>query len=262
MGYVAAGGPQAIEALSHYSQMWDGASISVNRITRVAASPRRPVLTLVVAPQPVVLDDLREGALGRLIQRQGFLSRFLFVRPDTSRGRRRDTSPAIPDGVRLRYAENMRAMMVIANTRQQEIKSVGPMGSPTWRDFFADVERRRAPGGDLGNDPTLAAWAGRVRQSVGRIAGVLHVAEHAGRLRDQTFGRPLDHETVDRAVTLGRWLIDHGRVVLVGREDHEPDRILGHIRANIGHRLASNTCWFAFASKYCFTVLQHPWCPR
>ena len=125
-------------------------------------------------------------------------------------------------------------MMIVANANHHAIKSVGTLGGHTWQGFHDEVEQRLGPGGDL---EAVRAWASRVRQSTGRIAGILHVARHAGRYVEGSFDEALDEETITRAVTLGRWIIDHGRTLVrpsEERQSRDDDRVLGYIRSRYG----------------------------
>lgn len=210
--HVASGGPKAVASLANYNSMWSGEDIQQARIGRTASSAIRPVLTLVVAPQPEAFAEICSGRLGRLIERTGFLMRCWFCHPRSNIGRRAPRSQPIPDDVRLAYEENLRAMFATANTNVLQPHTLRLESHREWEAFFTDVERRRARGGDLHR---LAGWATRVRQGTARIAGMLHVAQHAGEFREETFRRPVSRETFERAIEIGRWQLEHGRSVLL-----------------------------------------------
>jgi hypothetical protein len=71
--------------------------------------------------------------------------------------------------------------------------------------FKAGLEPRLGPGGDLS---PFADWGNKLPGTVARFAGVLHLADHGGQ---EAFLRPITVETVDRAVAIGRYAIEHAR---------------------------------------------------
>lgn len=214
--YIAGAGAGAVNSLSVFNQMFGGEPLHEARIGRAAGSPTRPVLTLVVAPQPAALDELRRGRFGRLIDQQGFLPRCLFAQPESRIGHRQAVSPAIPDRVRVNYAENLRAMLVAGNVSPNRPRTLHGDSYAAWQPFWEDIESRIRPSGDLHE---LRAWASRVRESTGRIAGILHMARYAGEMRERACDRPVSTDTFERAVEIGRWVLEHGRGVLLARPD-------------------------------------------
>jgi hypothetical protein len=204
---------RALEPLGNYNSMWSGEDIHVERIGRTAASAVRPILTVAVSPQPQAFAEIRGGRLGQLVERTGFLLRCLYCRPASNVGLQVPRSQAVPPDIQAAYDESLRAMLMVACATPGQRQVLQVEDYAAWDRFFLDVETRRGQGGDLEDH---AAWATRVRQSTARIAGVLHVALHAGELRDETFRRPVSRETMDQAIEIGRWQLDHGRRVLSG----------------------------------------------
>ena len=72
---------------------------------------------------------------------------------------------------------------------------------------FADwLEPKLAPTGELGH---IADWAGKLAGQVLRIAGNLHLADHAG--HPAPWDLPVAGETLERAIAIGHYLIAHAR---------------------------------------------------
>jgi len=228
--HIAGGGPRAVGALANFNSMWDGEPIHEDRVGSLPGSPDRPVLTLVVAPQPAALQEVRRGNLGRLVEHTGFLLRCLLYQAPSNVGQLQPRSQLVDERTRILYAENLRAMLSVgaASAAPPTPRTLTPTSYVAWDAFFTEVERRRGPGGNLHD---VAGWAARVRQSTARIAGVLHVATYAATERTACLARPVSEDTFERAIRIGRWLLDHGHRVVThaaheNRVDAPPPRHL------------------------------------
>ncbi len=210
---IAAGSGTAVQTLANYNSMWSGEDIRVRRVVRVASSARRPVLTIVMSPQPAAFEEVLTGRVGKLVERTGFLQRCLLCRPDSNIGKQVPYSPPIPEVVRRRYAENLRAMLWVGLSNTEARLALRPQSSAQWDAFHQDLEIRRGPAGDL---HAVAEWITRVRQSTARIAGILHVAKHAGTMRGEAIRVPIDEDTMQRAIEIGQWLVAHGAPIVRG----------------------------------------------
>jgi hypothetical protein len=208
---VAAGGGSAVQALGQLNKMWVGEDIHVARISRATTTARWPILSLVVAPQPAAFEMIRAGQVGRLINETGFLARCLFCVPESTVGRRVPQGEPIPRDVRVRYAENLRAML--ASTLPD---GTGPTplrlseeATQAFHTYFSELEAQIGPEGSL---HALRLWATRVRQAAPRIAAILHVANLAHQ-RPGGVREPVSGDAMERAIEIARWLLDHGRQV-------------------------------------------------
>src|SRR5205807_2705546 len=72
--------------------------------------------------------------------------------------------------------------------------------------FEEELEPKLAEGGELG---AMGDWAGKLAGAVVRIAGILHLAEHAHRI--DPWPATVSAETIKRAVIIGHYLIPHAR---------------------------------------------------
>jgi hypothetical protein len=71
--------------------------------------------------------------------------------------------------------------------------------------FRVEVEMRLRPGGDL--SAMMAGWSEKLSGAVLRLAGLLHLGDHFG----AGIGMPVSEQVIQRAITIGRYLISHAQ---------------------------------------------------
>jgi hypothetical protein len=187
-----------------------GDDLRVDRVGRPPEFVKKPALTLGLAVQPDVIRGLadRPGFRGR-----GLLGRFLYSLPPSLVGRRQVDPPPVPPCVRARYRERVEALLgLLPGTDAHGNPQAHPLqlSEPAlarWLAFAGWVEQQLGEYGELGH---VADWAGKLPGAVARVAGLLHLAEHAGEPAPP-WGAPVAAETMDRAVAVGRYLIPHAR---------------------------------------------------
>jgi hypothetical protein len=197
-----------------------GDDLKVGRKSRDKEEVQRATLTMGLCLQPGVLRELRRipGAADK-----GLLARILYSLPDDNVGYRNPDPAPVPDDVQQQYGTNIRALtMTLYDIPEHHTIPFHPDASRMMTALIAEAETRLRPDGewahirDWGNK-----WAGSV---VGRIAGLLHMAEH---LRDG-WARPITVDTVTRAVRIGQYFATHALAVF----DHMgADPLTGHADA-------------------------------
>jgi hypothetical protein len=205
--WLAVSGAHAVGQLANLNLAWEGATIITSRASRGSLTIPRAVLTLVAGPQPAAWSEIVGGNRGRLLRETGFLARALYCIPESWIGRRQARAPSVPADVTRSYEQHVWAMLIAGRAgvpRPREIV-MSDRALHTYEAYYDRFEPRL--GGDL---RPVAPWATRVRQSVLRIAGILHVAENVGQDRDRLFELPLSEATMHRAITIGEWAIPHG----------------------------------------------------
>lgn len=198
---------------------WGRDAIRVDRKGRPSEHVQRPVLTLSLAVQPVVVERL---AADPLLRGRGLPARFLFFWPHTRLGRRRDDSAPIPPAVTKAWDVLVRQLVSMPTQPTQPtqlgsggncVGCVGSVGgvsltidaaaSQVFRAFKRAIEDRLRPE----DDDLYAAngWAGKLPGQVVRVAGLLHLAEHGA----AGLERPIGVETMRAACAIGLYLVDH-----------------------------------------------------
>ncbi len=186
-----------------------GDSHRVDRMNRASESIDRPALTLVLTVQPGVIQGLVKHQDFRSL---GLLARFLYSLPVSTVGLRMIDPPALPRELAEAYRMNIRRLLELEFERdpqghyiERELM-VGRDARVLLNDFSTWLEPQLGTSGALAN---IADWAGKLAGAVARIAGILHMADHA----HENFGKfgVVSADTMRRAITLGHYLIEHAK---------------------------------------------------
>jgi replicative DNA helicase len=186
-----------------------GDTLRIDRVGRPADFVKAPALTVGLAVQPEVIRGLAEkpGFRGR-----GLLGRFLYSLPVSLLGRRNTNAAPVPDDVRSVYQTNVIGLLSLP-LRKDESGDAVPYGLNLDLDaqtilgrFEAWIEPQLSEFGELGG---ITDWAGKLIGAVGRIAGILHMANLAGVFAPWEI--PIPPETIERAIRIGRYLIPHAK---------------------------------------------------
>jgi len=174
-----------------------GDMLRVDRRSRPAEHVDRPALTLGLAVQPEVLRDIAQmpGFRGK-----GLLGRILFAVPENTVGRRRIGTDPIPHAIAENYGDNLSALVLsLADQREPAVLPLTAEANERVLAIERDTEPRLAPAGNWAH---IVDWGSKYVGAVARLAGLIHLAEHGD-------GKPIDGNTLDRAVMLGRYFADH-----------------------------------------------------
>jgi replicative DNA helicase len=165
---------QAGPNLGVYLKGHAGDLLKVDRRGRPPEYIQRPCLTIGLAGQPEVLQDLasRPGFRGR-----GLLARFLYSLPESLVGRRQAGAPPVPEAVADRYSLELQALaasLITPATDDPTVLVLDPQAAELLLGFERDLEPRLdADNGDLAH---LAGWAAKLVGATCRLAGLLHLA--------------------------------------------------------------------------------------
>jgi hypothetical protein len=186
-----------------------GDDLRVDRVNREGEFVKKPALTLGLVVQPDVIRGLadKQGFRGR-----GLLARFLYCVPISLVGRRKADPPVVPITIREGYNQKIHSLLRLGFDKDEKGQQrsyclhLSPEAKELYLAFAKWVEPQLAEGGQLGN---VDDWAGKLVGAVIRLAGILHMAEHAG---DATpWNHPITSETLERAIGIGQYLIPHAK---------------------------------------------------
>ena len=203
---------------------WSRLPIRVDRVGREPEHVPSPVLTMALAVQPIVAERLGSDPL---LRQRGLPARFLYLWPATTLGARRDDAPEVPEAVEVAWAKLVRGVWDLYATQPTELTqtpgATGCVGSVSCvakglvftltpeavevhRAFRRRLEPRLHP--ETGDLYAANGWAGKLPGQVVRLAGLLHVAEHADEVAPAISG-----DTMNAAAAIGLYLIDHALAV-------------------------------------------------
>jgi hypothetical protein len=211
--------PTAGPNLGVYLKGHAGDMLKVDRRGRAPEYVDRPCLTIGITVQPDVLRGLadRPGFRGR-----GLLARFLYALPPSLVGHRQPGAPPVPPALADRYVVELQSLAASLTTATGDEPTLLTLDTPAGElllEFESDLEPRLAAGaGDLAH---LAGWAAKLTGATCRIAALLHLASH---LRDG-WARPINTDTLTRAIRLAGYLIEHALAVfdLMGADPRVDD---------------------------------------
>lgn len=177
-----------------------GDDLRIGRKSREREDIERAALTLGLCLQPAVLGELHRipGASDK-----GLLARILYALPADNVGYRKTNPATVPEDVARAYDANVRSLIM-------SLADIDPYTVPFSADATAainalndETEPRLRHTGEWAH---MREWGNKwVGSVVGRLAGLLHAAEH---VRDG-WGMPVSAETVRRAEIIGRYFAAH-----------------------------------------------------
>lgn len=198
-----AGRWQQTPNLAPYLKGWDGGAMRVDRKGRGPEYVERPALTLGLAIQPAVLRALQDqpGFRGR-----GLLARVLWSLPESRVGfRDPDPDPPDPDTIAT-FDRALRHLVETFADTEPAVLTMTADAADVLTAWATELEPRMRPDDDLA---PVRDWAAKLVGTTARLAGLLHIAEHA---EGDWWSSPVTAATVEHAVTLARYWLAHALV--------------------------------------------------
>jgi replicative DNA helicase len=169
---------------------------SSHRVGRESTSMRKPVLTMGLAIQPDVLDEIGRN---KHFRGRGLLARFLYSICKSKIGYRIRQNKALPESTLQEYKNHIYSLMDVPSN----VKIVlTPEAQKRWDEFYNDIERDLRPGGAL---EYLPDWGSKLPGAVARIAGQLHMAA----LGQTGIEKPVSVDFVTASCVLGGYFREH-----------------------------------------------------
>lgn len=183
----------------------------VGRVGRAPVFLQNPCLSIGLSPQP---DVLRGLATKPSFRGRGLLGRFLYLFPHSPLGFRSLKSTALPESVRVAYADGVGAMLEWEPAIGEDgelrphllLLSEGAYAE--WLDFALAVEVQMRPAGQFEH---FTDWAGKAPGAAARLAGVLHGIKHAN---GRPWETPVTAETMAAALEIMATISRHSLAAL------------------------------------------------
>jgi len=184
---------------------WCGEPTQVDRKGRDAIFLKSPLLTLVISPQPEIVQGLatRPGFRGR-----GLVGRFLYILPQSRLGGREIETIPVPATLLYSWRDTLfRLLETVWAVGEDGEKASHGIGLTLdaldlWKRFATLVEAGLLPGGEF---EYMSDWAGKFPGQAIRLAGLIHVATAADPLA------PIDCKTMSSALSVAAILAEHAK---------------------------------------------------
>jgi len=196
---------------------FSGDPIRQDRISRAPQFIPEPRFTVSATVQPIVIRELAQKPEFR---HKGLLGRFLYSVPVSPLGHREINPNPIPEVVRSRYWNGIRRLLADSWLREQKAElCLSADANRLLADFERELEPKLAPEGEL---RPIVDWVAKLAGNIVRIAGILHMADHAGD-RDKPLVVP--GETMERALSFAPYLIGHAKIAYAAMETADNDEV-------------------------------------
>ena len=162
--------PNGSGNLDLYLKGYSGDPWRSHRIGRESKSMNRPLLTVCLGIQPIVVEEILRN---NKFRGRGLLARFLFSHGKAQAGYRDRLTNGIPDDLRKSYSDHIRRILSAEFPKDASI-SFTEEAQSLWNEFYLDCEQEMRPEGKL---YPLKDFGSKLPGSVARIAGLLHFAE-------------------------------------------------------------------------------------
>jgi len=173
---------------------------SNNRIGREAKMMEHPALTLGLAVQPNVMEEIGRNSEFR---ERGLSARFLYSLCQSKAGYRTRQSDPLPPQVKNAY--NKKVVSLMSLNKKIEL-TLCPEAQRLWDEFYDKIEKSLRPGAELEH---IVDWGSKLPGAVARIAGLLHFADSA----DEFPGNTINKFTIVCAQHIGSYYRDHAKAV-------------------------------------------------
>lgn len=189
-----------------------GDDLAVKRMSR-EAFVKRPALTCAFAVQPAVVRGLSSKPAFR---GRGLLGRFWYAVPESPLGRRKVDPEPVPDTVAAEYENLIRRLASIEQDQKgPELVRLSPEAAAQFVAWRAEVETWLADGGRL---ESMTDWGGKLCGLAARLAALLHLASNPN---PEPWRDPIESRTIEGAIRLAEYAIEHARAALSMLRDTE-----------------------------------------
>ncbi|MEA5089269.1 YfjI family protein, partial [Solidesulfovibrio sp.] len=155
---------------------WGGEPCQIDRKGRDSIFLANPLITMVISPQPEIVQGLasRPGFRGR-----GLIGRFLFVMPQSRLGGRLIETTPVPAAIADEWRQAIRRLLALSWAIDENGENTSyrigldPAAYALWGQFAGMVEAELRPGGQF---EFMTDWGGKFPGQAVRLAGLLHVA--------------------------------------------------------------------------------------
>lgn len=185
--------------LEVYLSSYTGEPYTVDRSGGKSLRLRRPALTMLAVAQPAVLQGLAGKKEYAEYRGKGLLGRFLYSIPKPAVGSRTfsDNFYAVPVAIQSEYERRINALLQINTGKVIELIYLEPEAKCEFIAFRKRLEPKLAATGEMSIAPD---WGGKLHGQCIRLAGILHMINHAG--QGESWKENISLNTMKKAITL------------------------------------------------------------
>lgn len=209
-----------------FLQAWSGDSIRVGRVSREGCSISSAALTILLMVQPHVISGILKNGSFR---GRGLTARFLYCMPKSAIGHRRYRTEPIPPQVSESYHSLIYSLLDDEVKEEPRMISLSSEADLMMEEFSEKLEPKI-----LHEYVEIDEWSGKLAGTVLRIAGILTRAKAAERDTDQLNGLVVTGETMQAAIAIGEYFVEHTRAafMLMGADEvlEKAKYVLGKIQ--------------------------------
>jgi hypothetical protein len=169
---------------------------TVDRMSRSNVSLVAPKLSAFLSVQPHVLNEVLSNEAFRGL---GLVDRFLYILPESFLGKSIYRTPDIIPNIERNYVDTI--YQLLDRQDEQIVFQLSSAADKLFEGYFNEINGLRMLT-DLNN---IQGWAGKHCGIVGRIAGIIQAASLEGNY--------ISGESMKSAINIGRYLIEHAKIV-------------------------------------------------
>ena len=168
---------------------------TVDRVGRATETIRSPALTIMLAVQPDVLQQLmkNDAFMGR-----GLCQRFLYSLPDSMVGHRKVHGSPIPDGLKAEYTRIIQYLLDMPYPEERHVLQLDSEALQLFDQWGEEIEPKLAA-----EWKSIGGWANKLAGLTLRLAGQIHMAAC------RSWEVPISAKTMAAAIQLGRYAVAH-----------------------------------------------------
>ncbi|MDR0818573.1 MAG: DUF3987 domain-containing protein [Oscillospiraceae bacterium] len=177
--------------ISLYLQASTGDELKTDRMGRQSISMSSPKLTMILAVQPDVIQELFEN---KKVKSRGLMGRFIYTEVNVPPGEKEPPRKAVPPDLQVNYSK---AVYRILNSPGGVLVYDKEAQERYWEHWTA-LERLKRIGSDYSN---MDEWLTKAQSNTARIAAILHTAGGNG------VQYPITLDTLECAIALMRYYL-------------------------------------------------------
>lgn len=168
---------------------------TVDRVGRPTEIIRCPALTIMLAVQPDVLEQLMAN---QAFMNRGLCGRFMYSMPDSMVGHRKTHSSPIPEGLKAEYTRIIKYLLEVPYPEEKHVLKLDAEALELFDQWGEEIEPKLA-----GEWKTIGGWANKLQGLTLRLAGQMHMVSC------RSWEIRIDGKTMAAAIRLARYAVAH-----------------------------------------------------